>query len=85
MNRSALLAGAGLGALLMFMADPDRGARRRALVRDKAVRGFNVSRRTLAGTATDLAHRTRGAVAVAMRTLSGRQIDESGRHRAVTA
>jgi len=34
----ALFVGAGLGAALMFMLDPARGARRRALVRDKTVK-----------------------------------------------
>ncbi len=36
MNRQlSLLGGIGLGAALMYMVDPDRGKRRRALVRDK--------------------------------------------------
>ena len=68
MDRNALLAGAGLGALLMFMSDPDRGARRRALIRDKAVRGARVSQRAIAATAADLANRSRG---VAANTWSG--------------
>ena len=59
MDRNALLAGAGLGALLMFIADPDRGARRRALVRDKAVRGV----RAIAAAAADMTNRTRGIAA----------------------
>ncbi len=34
----SMLAGMGLGAGLMFILDPDRGRRRRALARDKIVR-----------------------------------------------
>ncbi len=33
----ALLSGIGVGAALMYVLDPDRGRRRRALARDKAV------------------------------------------------
>lgn len=33
----AFLVGLGLGAALMYIADPDRGNRRRALVRDQAI------------------------------------------------
>ena len=82
MNRNALLAGAGLGALLMFLTDPARGPRRRALIRDKAVRGANVGGRALRGTAKDLRNRAYGAFAVTRRWMSGREIDETGRHRA---
>src|SRR5258706_11134393 len=39
-NKIALFVGAGLGAALMFMLDPGRGARRRALVRDKTAKIF---------------------------------------------
>ena len=63
MDRNALLAGAGLGALLMFIADPDRGARRRALVRDKAVRGVRLGGRAIAAAAADMTNRTRGIAA----------------------
>jgi osmotically-inducible protein OsmY len=55
---SALLAGAGL----MYLLDPDRGARRRALVRDKAVH----ARHKLGGfgaTTRDLRNRARGTLA----------------------
>lgn len=35
MNKKAALMGVGVGAALMYFFDPDRGRRRRALVRDK--------------------------------------------------
>jgi len=76
MDRNALLAGAGLGAVLMFMSDPDRGARRRALVRDKAVHGARVGRRAIAATATDLANRTRGVAANAWGGISSTSVDD---------
>ena len=77
MNRNALLAGAGLGALLMFIADPDRGARRRALVRDKAVRGVRVGGRAIAATAADMANRTRGIAAEARGAWQREEPDEA--------
>ena len=77
MDRNALLAGVGLGALLMFISDPNRGARRRALVRDKAVRGARVSRRAFAATAEDIANRTRGIAVTAWGALRGEEVDEA--------
>jgi len=35
MNKKAAIVGVGVGAALMYFFDPDRGGRRRALVRDK--------------------------------------------------
>jgi len=40
-----LLAGAGIGAALMYFLDPDRGARRRHLVADQAVGMLNTGQR----------------------------------------
>jgi BON domain len=77
MNRNALLAGAGLGGLLMFMADPNRGARRRAMVRAKAVRGARVSGRAVAATATDLANRTRGVAANVWGRIRPESVDDA--------
>jgi BON domain len=76
MDRNALLAGAGLGALLMFMTDPNRGARRRALVRDKAIRGARVGGRALTATAADLANRTRGIAANAWGSIRRESVDD---------
>ena len=40
-NKAALVGGIGLGAALMYLFDPDRGRRRRALIRDKAEAAAN--------------------------------------------
>jgi hypothetical protein len=59
----ALLAGAAIGAGSMFLFDPDRGARRRALVRDKAARAANRTSDGLEALSRDVANRSRGATA----------------------
>lgn len=63
MSTRDLLAGAGMGAALAFMLDPDRGRRRRALARDKMVRAARVTREEFDATARDLSNRARGIVA----------------------
>ena len=65
MNRSmnktlALLGGIGAGAAAMYFLDPDRGARRRALVRDKAVGLKNDASQAITGKAKDLRNRAQG-------------------------
>jgi uncharacterized membrane protein len=65
-----ILAGLGAGAALMYMTDPDRGRRRRALVRDKAARTVHTTRRAVDKTGRDISNRARGLAAVA-RTLWG--------------
>lgn len=64
MNKEvALMGGAGVGAGLMYLFDPDRGKRRRAVVREKAA---STARQTgeAAGTAArDVRNRTVGLVA----------------------
>lgn len=64
-HRLSLLGGAGLGAGLMYLLDPDGGRRRRALVRDKAVHGLKVGGRSLRGTTVHLGNKTKGLVAKA--------------------
>jgi len=59
----ALLGGLGLGALLMYVFDPQRGARRRALARDKAVRVYTRTSDALASHARDWRNRGRGVAA----------------------
>src|SRR5947207_7770972 len=60
--RSTIL-GAGLGAGLMFMFDPVRGARRRALVRDKFARAAHKTRDAYDATQRDLGNRVGGITA----------------------
>ena len=55
----------GVGAALMYLLDPDRGARRRKLVADKLVRFGHTTTDALDMTRRDLGNRTRGAVAAA--------------------
>lgn len=62
-NDVALFAGVALGAGTMFLLDPDRGARRRALIRDKAARAANKTTDGLEAMTRDVANRTRGVAA----------------------
>jgi hypothetical protein len=64
MDRNSALVGAiagfGAGALTMYFLDPDTGARRRALVGDKVVKGRRKLTRAARITQEDLANRSRG-------------------------
>ena len=62
-NRLALLLGLGLGAALMFILDPDRGPRRRALVRDKSVKLLRRGGREIHDRGEDIGNRIAGAAA----------------------
>ena len=64
-----LLGGIGLGAGLMYMLDPDKGRRRRALVRDQLTRASNRASKALGRTSRDLSNRAQGAVAKARKRL----------------
>lgn len=72
-----LLGSMGIGAGLMFLLDPDRGRRRRALVRDQA----RAANRRLAATTTaaleDAGNRARGMVAEARRLWSSEPVADS--------
>jgi osmotically-inducible protein OsmY len=65
-----LLGGLGLGAALMYVLDPQRGKRRRALVRDKAVRVAHKASDTLDARSRDLRNRARG-VAAEVKAMTG--------------
>src|SRR5437763_15093221 len=69
----ALLAGAGLGAGLMYILDPDLGRRRRALVRDKAVRLANKAQDAACVVSRDMQNRARGLASGDLSVLAGRK------------
>jgi osmotically-inducible protein OsmY len=70
-GRGALLTGLGIGAGLMFFLDPERGRRRRALVRDQFVHSARVGGDAAGATRRDLMHRATG-VAARLRDVTGR-------------
>jgi hypothetical protein len=58
-----VLAAAAAGAVLMYLLDPDRGGRRRALVRDQALQMARRTGDAFDVTSRDLTNRARGVVA----------------------
>ena len=65
------LGGAALGALTMFLMDPDRGNRRRALAKDKAYSMAVRTRKQIDAKTRDLANRAKGLRAEASHLVSG--------------
>jgi hypothetical protein len=64
MNKAlTIAAAAGLGAGLMYLFDPGRGNRRRALIRDKVVGASHKAGNAIQATSCDLSHRAAGLVA----------------------
>jgi hypothetical protein len=76
MDTRALLAGAGLGAFLMFVLDPDRGGRRRALMRDKVVRGGRLARDGADATFRDMRQRAAGIMHEARGRMQSDEVDD---------
>ena len=62
-DQGKLIGGALAGAGLMYVLDPDRGARRRALLRDQAARARHKLGDGLDATARDVGNRARGTAA----------------------
>jgi hypothetical protein len=60
---TTIIGSAALGALAMFLLDPDKGKRRRAIARDKALSLIDDSRDAAGVAARDATHRIQGAQA----------------------
>ncbi len=71
LHRRGRVAAAGLGATAMFLLDPERGRRRRALLRDKAVHYRNVVMKSAEVTSRDASNRMQGLRARSDRVMSG--------------
>ncbi len=65
-----------VGAGLMYLFDPRQGRRRRALVRDRAVRAGHEIEDELEGRARDLGHRAKGRAAEAPSRAVEREVDD---------
>jgi osmotically-inducible protein OsmY len=63
MNKKAAIVGVGVGAALMYFFDPDRGKRRRALVRDKVEAAGNKATDYAEKMGRDIRNRAYGVVA----------------------
>ncbi len=62
-NKTAIVGAVGLGAALMYFLDPDRGRRRRALVRDKVESAGNKATDYAEKMGRDIRNRAYGVVA----------------------
>ena len=74
-NRFKIIRTIGLGALLMYVFDPQQGRRRRARVRDKLI---DYNRKTRAGidaTARDIRNRTAGVAFATRKVFSGKHVN----------
>ncbi len=81
-----LLSGVLLGASAMYVLDPDRGARRRSLIRDKGIRASRKLSEGAGATVRDLRNRSSGtAAAVAARLKRDQAGDEKVQERVRTA
>ncbi len=58
----AWIGGIAVGALAMYVFDPQRGRRRRALARDKAIHAAHVAGDRIGSTSRDLRNRAQGLV-----------------------
>jgi hypothetical protein len=85
MTVTNLLLGAMTGSALMFVLDPDRGARRRALLRDQLTRAGRKTRDGLDATARDMANRTGGVMAAARQHWSAEQPSDAKLEKRVRA
>ena len=74
---AVVLTGVGTGAALMYLLDPNKGGRRRALLRDRAVHAARISRDAIDATSRDVMQRTAGVVAQMRGSIAARPVDDS--------
>lgn len=75
-NLTALASGIGLGAALMYLTDPERGRRRRALVRDQFVSLATQTGRAIGPTTRDMRNRAQGLAASAAHLFSKEDVPD---------
>lgn len=75
-DRAGVLTGFGAGLGLMYFLDPERGRRRRALVRDQVAHAASVTSDAAGTISRDVAHRTSGTVATVRGALLRGQVDD---------
>ncbi len=77
MNKGLLLIGGmGLGAGLMYLFDPDRGNRRRALIRDQVISALSQTDDVIGKTSRDLSNRAYGLMAEARSLLTSEEVPD---------
>jgi osmotically-inducible protein OsmY len=76
-DEAKFIGGLLVGMGLMYLLDPDRGARRRALVRDQAARAGHKVGDGLDATARDLGNRARGTAAELRSRLRREDVDDT--------
>jgi osmotically-inducible protein OsmY len=75
-NKTAIVGAVGLGAALMYFLDPDRGKRRRALVRDKVEAAGNKATDYAEKMGRDIRNRAYGMVAETKSILKGEEVTD---------
>lgn len=82
-RQDKLIEGIILGAGAMYLLDPDRGARRRSLLRDQLVHARNKLGDDLSATVRDTRNRAAGAAAEIRSRFKGDDVDDSVLHERV--
>ena len=80
-----LLTTAAAGAGLMYLLDPERGRRRRAIVRDRLVRAAHRTGDAVDATSRDVGNRARGVVAELRSRLANVEVSDGVLHERVRA
>jgi osmotically-inducible protein OsmY len=75
-NKTAIVGAVGIGAALMYFFDPDRGKRRRALVRDKVESAGNKATVYAEQMGRDIRNRAYGVVAETKSILRGEEVSD---------